>query len=57
MTLELRRVAVEVTGRRLLDNVHLAVPAGECVAIMGPSGVGKTSLLNCIAGIAAPASG
>jgi putative ABC transport system ATP-binding protein len=56
-TLELRGVAVEVTGRRLLENVGLAVPAGECVAIMGPSGVGKTSLLNCIAGIAAPASG
>jgi ABC-type lipoprotein export system ATPase subunit len=56
-TLELRGVAVEVTGRRLLNNIGLAVPAGECVAIMGPSGVGKTSLLNCIAGIAAPASG
>jgi ABC-type lipoprotein export system ATPase subunit len=57
MTLELRGVAVDVTGRRLLDDVDLAVPAGECVAIMGPSGVGKTSLLNCVAGIAAPASG
>lgn len=56
-TLELRGVAVEITGRRLLNDVGLAVPAGECVAIMGPSGVGKTSLLNCIAGIAAPASG
>jgi putative ABC transport system ATP-binding protein len=57
MTLELRGVAVDITGRRLLDHVDLAVPAGECVAIMGPSGVGKTSLLNCVAGIATPASG
>ena len=57
MTLELRGVAVEVTGRRLLDAVELTVPAGESVAVVGPSGVGKTSLLNCIAGIAAPASG
>src|SRR3954465_6701560 len=57
MTLELRGVAVDITGRRLLDHVDLAVPAGECVAIMGAWGVGKTSLLNCVAGIATPASG
>src|SRR3954451_6585262 len=57
MILELRGVAVDITGRRLLDHVDLAVPAGECVAIMGPSGVGKTSLLNCVAGIATPTSG
>ena len=56
-TLELRGVAVEITGRRLLEDVDLAVPEGECVAIVGPSGIGKTSLLNCIAGIAAPAAG
>jgi ABC-type lipoprotein export system ATPase subunit len=56
-TQELRGVAVEITGRRLLEDVDLAVSAGECVAIVGPSGVGKTSLLNCIAGIAAPAAG
>lgn len=56
-TLELRGVAVQAAGRRLLDGIDLTVPAGECVAIMGPSGVGKTSLLNCIAGITAPAAG
>ena len=36
--------------RRLLDNVWGEVPAKETTAIMGPSGAGKTSLLNILAG-------
>ena len=55
--LEARGLTVEVAGRRLLEDVDLRVPAAECVAVMGPSGVGKTSLLNCLAGIATPAAG
>jgi putative ABC transport system ATP-binding protein len=55
--LELRDLGVTVMQRSLLSNVNLSLAAGECVAVMGPSGVGKTSLLNCIAGIVTPASG
>lgn len=35
----------------LFADVSLTVAPGECVAIMGESGVGKSTLLNCIAGL------
>ena len=36
---------------RVLDNINLQVDAGEFVAITGESGVGKSTLLNCLAGL------
>ena len=41
----------------VLDGMNLQVPDGEFVALMGPSGSDKTTLLNCIAGIDRPTSG
>ena len=41
----------------VLDGVDLEVAAGEYVAIMGESGVGKTTLLHLIAGLDLPDSG
>jgi len=38
------------TPRKLLDNVWGEVPAKQTTALMGPSGAGKTSLLNILAG-------
>lgn len=43
--------------RRILDGVSLRVAAGEWVAVTGPSGVGKTTLLHVLAGILPPDSG
>src|SRR3954452_25150345 len=34
-----------------LRDISMAVTRGEMVAIMGPSGRGKTTLLNCLAGL------
>lgn len=45
------------TARRVLDRVGLEVAAGEYVAIMGESGVGKSTLLNLIAGLEVSDSG
>ena len=40
-----------------LDNVTVDCPAGELVALLGPSGGGKTTLLRVIAGLEMPDSG
>ncbi len=41
-------------GRRLFDDLSLELPAGRTTCLLGPSGVGKTSLLRLIAGLLPP---
>jgi len=58
--LEVRKVSKSyggAGGRRVLDGVSLTVVPGEYVAIVGESGVGKSTLLNLIAGLDVPDSG
>ncbi|MEO1529016.1 MAG: ABC transporter ATP-binding protein [Planctomycetota bacterium] len=40
-----------------LDDVSLQIEAGEFVSLMGPSGTGKSTLLNAVSGIDRPDSG
>jgi len=41
----------------VLDHVDLAVPDGRIVALFGPNGCGKTTILSIISGIEAPDAG
>ena len=41
----------------VLADVHLTVPAGEHLAVIGRSGCGKSTLLHLIAGLLAPTAG
>lgn len=49
--LELVDVSLSRSRRRILGDATFAVERGELVALMGPSGVGKTTLLRVIAGL------
>ena len=45
------------TTRHVLNDISLSLSPGSCVAIMGDSGVGKSTLLNIIAGLDTADSG
>ncbi len=50
-------VALRVGGRVLLAGVEARVATGEFVALVGPNGIGKTTLLRAIAGLHAASAG
>ena len=49
--LRLSAVSKRFGGRTVLNQISLEVRAGEYVAILGESGIGKSTLLNVIAGL------
>jgi putative ABC transport system ATP-binding protein len=49
--LELRGLAKRYGGTPVFEGVDLDLDSGEFVAIVGESGVGKSTLLNCIAAL------
>jgi putative ABC transport system ATP-binding protein len=55
--LEVHGLAKRYGDSPVFSEVDLQVAAGEFVAILGESGVGKSTLLNCIAGLDTVASG
>ena len=56
--LELRHISKSYrNGQRVLDDLSYTLAGGEFVAVMGESGVGKSTLLNLIAGLDVPDSG
>jgi phosphonate transport system ATP-binding protein len=44
-------------GHPAIDDVSFAVRQGEFVALLGPSGAGKTTLFRCLSGLLAPDRG
>ena len=46
----LENVAKGYDGKLLFDRLSLQIEAGERVAIIGPNGIGKTTLLRCLVG-------
>ncbi|WAT03007.1 peptidase domain-containing ABC transporter [Rouxiella chamberiensis] len=57
--LEVQNVSFQydVLSAPLINHLNLKVEAGESVAITGPSGMGKTTLMKILAGLLPPTSG
>ena len=50
-TLTVQNLGKHYGGTPVFAQIHFAVQPGEFVAIVGDSGVGKSTLLNCLAGL------
>lgn len=58
MILELKNVSFAYPGApKLFSDISFSINRGQIISIIGPNGVGKTTLLNCMANLAAPTVG
>jgi len=55
--LDIAGIGKRFGGRSVLTSVNLRIAAGEYVAVVGESGVGKSTLLNIVAGLETADSG
>ena len=54
---EIENITFKRGERVIYDNISLSIPKGKVTAIMGPSGIGKTTLLRLIGGQIRPEKG
>jgi sulfate transport system ATP-binding protein len=57
MSIELKNVTKQFGGVAAVNSVSFSVNEGELMALLGPSGGGKTTVLRMIAGLEMPTSG
>ncbi|WNC68104.1 phospholipid ABC transporter ATP-binding protein MlaF [Thalassotalea nanhaiensis] len=54
---EIKNLSFHREERCIYDDISLVIPKGKVIAIMGPSGIGKTTLLRLIGGQLKPSNG
>ncbi|GAA5535118.1 ABC transporter permease subunit [Deinococcus aluminii] len=57
IAIQLTDVTVRLGSQTVLEDVNLTVPHGEFLAVIGPSGGGKSTLLRVLAGLLRPQEG
>jgi Cu-processing system ATP-binding protein len=55
--IEINRISKKFGKLQVLDQVDLNLKKGECVALIGPNGCGKTTLIKSVLGMVIPDSG
>ena len=55
--LKTEQLTIGFNGSDLLCNLNLELRAGELTCLMGPNGIGKSTLINVLGGLSGPVSG
>lgn len=55
--IELKNISKRFGRLQVLDNVNTTFREGECIALLGPNGCGKTTMIKTILGMVVPDSG
>lgn len=57
MKLEGKDLRFSYGGKTVLDDISFSVGSGEAIAVLGPNGVGKSTLFRCMLGFLRPQAG
>src|SRR5690349_13512952 len=55
--IDIRHASKKFGKIEVLRDVNLTFDPGQCIALIGPNGCGKTTLIKCILGMVIPTSG
>ena len=52
--IKLENISLSYGKRKILDNINISINSGEIVGLLGPNGVGKSTIFNLITGLLKP---
>lgn len=57
MIIEIKGLYLSLNGKNILENINLQVQRGDFLALIGPNGGGKSTLIRCLLGFLKPQKG